>query len=173
MERQQKESLRQDLGGRFQKANAVIVAEYRGLTVAELTELRVQLREGDGEFRVIPNRIAKKAIELDDPEATPLSDSLKGPVGVAYLYGDPAQGAKTVLEFAKNNEKFIVKAGLLESKAVDANELKALASLPSKEALMGQIVGSLVAPHRGLLGVMNGVSRNLVQVLNAIKDKKA
>ncbi len=171
-DRATKHALKDELTDRFSKASAAIVAEYRGMTVAELTELRTELRKIDGEFKVINNRIAKKAIEDGVPAVEPLKDLLTGPIGVVYMYGDAAAGAKTVLKYAKGNEKFKVSGGVMEGNKLSESDLKALSDLPSKEVLLGQIVGSLVSPHRGLLGVLNGVSRNLVQVINAIKDTK-
>lgn len=173
MDRLGKSQLKDAMAEKFSKSNAVIVAEYRGLTVEEVTELRVKLREADAEFKVIKNRIAKKAIDDDVAEMKDLSDKLVGPVAVVCAYGDSAQATKTVLEFAKAHDKLKVTAGHMEGSVLSAEELKAIADLPSKEVLLGQIVGSIVAPHRGLLGVLNGVSRNLVQVINAIKDKKS
>ncbi|SME87962.1 50S ribosomal protein L10 [Pseudobacteriovorax antillogorgiicola] len=173
MDRQGKEQLKNDLAEKFSKSSAVIVAEYRGMTVEEVTDLRVKLREVSAEFKVIKNRIAKKAIEAEVTDMKDLSDKLVGPIGIVCAYGDSAQATKTVLEFAKGNPNLKVTAGHMEGSVVNTDELKAIADLPSKEVLLGQIVGSLVAPHRGLLGVLNGVSRNLVQVINAIKDKKS
>jgi large subunit ribosomal protein L10 len=172
-DRAAKQVVRENIKGCLGRANAAIVSEYRGLTVAELTELRIELRKVDSEFRVINNRIAKKAVEDGLTDIEPMKDLLKGPVGVVYLYGDAAAGAKAVLKFAKTNEKFKVTGGVMEGSRLSENDLKALADLPSKEVLLAQIIGTLVAPHRGILGVLNGVTRNLVQVINAIKDKKA
>ncbi len=173
MDRQGKIQLRQSFSEKFKKSNALIIAEYRGLTVAEVTELRVKLRDASAEFKVIKNRVAKKAVESDAEELKDLSDGFVGPVGLVCAYGDSAQATKTVLDFAKDHPNLVVKAGHMDGSLVSTDELKAIADLPSKEVLMGQIVGSIVAPHRGLLGVLNGVSRNLVQVLNAIKEKKS
>lgn len=173
MDRNGKLQLKTELAERFQKSNAVIVAEYRGLTVQQVSDLRVKLREAGAEFKVIKNRVAKKALESDVADMVSLSDSLKGPVGVVYAYGDSAQATKTALQFEKDNPNFVVTSGHMEGNVVSKGDLKAIADLPSKEVLMAQIVGSLVSPHRGLLGVLNGVSRNLVQVINAIKDNKS
>lgn len=172
MDRKGKEALREVAEGRFEKANAAVLAEYRGLTVASLTELRKALKKVNGEFRIVKNRVAKKAVEGKAQDAKALADSLKGPVGIAFLYGDAAAGAKALSDFEKNNELFKITAGVMDSKKLSANDVKAIASLPSKEVLLGQIVGLLVSPHRGILGVLNGVPRNLVQVINAIKEKK-
>jgi large subunit ribosomal protein L10 len=172
MDRKGKEALREVAEGRFGKANAAIVAEYRGLTVASLTELRKALKKVNGEFRIVKNRVAKKAVLGKAESAKEIADSLKGPVGIAFLYGDAAAGAKALTEFEKSNELFKITAGVMDSRRLSSKEVAAIASLPSKEVLLGQIVGLLVSPHRGLLGVLNGVPRNLVQVINAIKEKK-
>jgi large subunit ribosomal protein L10 len=172
MNKADKNSLRVEFESRFEKANAAIVAEYRGLTVADLTELRRQLRKVNGEFRVLKNRVAIKAVLGKAQDYSSVAPSLKGPIGIAYLYGDPAAGAKALVDFEKGKELFKITAGVLESKVVSPAQVKAIAGLPSKEVLLGQLVGLLVSPHRGLLGVINAVPRSLVQVINAIKDKK-
>jgi large subunit ribosomal protein L10 len=172
MDRKGKAALREVAEGRFEKANAAIVAEYRGLTVSSLTELRKALKKVNGEFRIVKNRVAKKAVLGKAETAKGLADSLKGPVGIAFLYGDAAAGAKALSDFEKTNELFKITAGVMESRKLSALEVKAIASLPSKEVLLGQILGLLVSPHRGILGVVNAVPRSLVQVINQIKEKK-
>lgn len=173
MDKKAKEGLRVNFEDRFEKANAAIIAEYRGLTMADLTELRRALRKVKGEFKVIKNRVAKKAVLGKVQKYSGLAGNLKGPIGVAYLYGDPAAGAKTLVDFEKTKELFKITAGVMESKSITAAQVKAIASLPSKEVLLGQLVGLLVSPHRGLLGVLTAVPRSLVQVINAIKEKKS
>lgn len=168
-----KQALKADVAEKFKNSKTTIIAEYRGLTVAELTQLRAKLREAEAEFKVVKNRVAKVAIREDAPEAGVISDNLKGPVGVVFVYGDTAAAAKSLVDFEKDKEAFKVTAGVMEGKAISSADLRAIASLPSKEVLLGQIVGLLVAPHRGLLGVINGVPRQLVQVINAIKDLKS
>jgi large subunit ribosomal protein L10 len=159
---------------RFKKANAAILAEYRGLKVSDLTQLRIELRKVKGEFRIINNRIVRKAIDVDGlSQIEPLRKALKGPLGVVFAYGDVAASAKVVLEFAKTSELFKVTGGVMEGAAMSVAELEVLSKLPSKEVLLGQIIGTLIAPHKGIMGVLNGVTRNLVQVINAIKEKKA
>ena len=175
MNRQGKVQLKTELVERLGKANAVILAEYRGLTVAQLTELREELRKSDAEFKVSKNRLLKIAINEDDKNKesfNSLLDHLTGPMGAVYVYGDAAAVAKSVLKFGETNEAFQVKAGVMDGEAVNKAQLKAISDLPSKEVLLGQIVGSLISPHRGLVTVLSGVHRNLVQVLAAIRDKK-
>jgi|694.fasta_scaffold110139_3 large subunit ribosomal protein L10 len=172
MDRKSKEALREVAEGRFGKAAAAVIAEYRGLTVASLTQLRKELRKVNAEFRIVKNRVAKKAVLGKAENAKELADSLKGPIGIAFLYGDAAAGAKTLSEFEKSNELFKITAGVMDTKKLSSKDVRAIASLPSKEVLLGQIVGLLVSPHRGLLGVVNAVPRSLVQVINQIKEKK-
>lgn len=168
-----KAALREELAERFNKAQASIVAEYSGIDANELAALRVELRKIDTEFKVVKNRVAKKAIEVSAQSSEQIKDRLTGPVGVAYLNGDVAAGAKAMLAFAKSNEKFKVTGGVLEGKALSVDEIKALSELPSKEELIAKIIGTLVSPHRGLLHCINGVGSNLVRVINAIKDTKS
>lgn len=174
MKRQEKQALRAEMGDRFDRAKAAIVAEYRGMTVQELTTLRVNLRRAKGEFKILSNRITKKAIEQlpEDKTDKNVSKFLKGPIGIAFIYGDSAQGTKTILDYAKDNEKLKVLGGLFGKDFMATEQLKVIASLPPKEVLLGQIVGLISSPHRGLVTVLSGVTRNLVQVINAIKDKK-
>jgi large subunit ribosomal protein L10 len=174
LSRTAKEALKSTLAKEFQDSNATIIAEYSGLTMAQLTELRVKLREADANFKVVKNRVAKVAIKEDSPDSESLCDHLKGPVGVVFAKGDAAAAAKTVLDFQKENKDlFKVTAGIMDGAAVSVADLDAIASLPSKDVLLAQIIGSLVAPHKGIMGVLNGVPRQLVQVINAIKDTKA
>ena len=173
MDRNGKLQLKEVFAEKLIKSSAIILAEYRGLTVEEVTDLRVKLRSVDAEIKVVKNRVAKKAIQDGLDDMKDLSDKFVGPVAMVCAYGDSAQATKTLLEFSKEHPKLKITAGHMEGALVNTDELKAIADLPSKEVLMAQIVGSLVAPHRGLLGVLNGVSRNLVQVINAIKDKKS
>ena len=173
MSKAAKQSLKAVISERFKKANATIVAEYRGLTVTELTELRVKLREAKAEFKIVKNRVAKFSIKEDAPSSMPLSAGLKGPVGIVFVYGDPAAAAKSLLDFEKEKKEFFkVTAGVMDGKGMSPADLKVLADLPSREVLLARIVGTLVSPHRGILGVLSGVPRQLVYVINAIKDSK-
>lgn len=173
MNRDQKAQVKEAIGENLTKIDSVIFAEYRGLTVEELTELRVKLREAKAEFHVVKNRLAKKAITDHAPDMEVVAEELKGPIGVVYSFGDSAQTAKTVLEFEKNHPKLVVKAGYMDKSKLSSANLKEIADLPSKEELMAKIVGSIVSPHRNLVGVLSGVNRQLVQVIGAIKDTKS
>ena len=168
-----KHELRQQFAEKFNEVGSAIIANYSGLTMTQLSELRTSLREMDSTFKVIKNRVAKKALEDEAKEFGDLSEHLKGPVGVVFVKGDIAQVAKTVLKFEKDNKAFEVTGGVIDKNVVSLDEIKAISDLPSREELLAKIVGSIASPSRGLVTVLSGVSRNLVQVLGAIKDKKS
>lgn len=171
MDRNTKIQWRDDLVKDFDKAQAVYLTHYSGMTVEDLTSLRRELRGTNADMQVVKNTIAKKAID-GRPESV-VADLLKGQVAVVFAYGDVAAAAKVVSENAKKNDKFKIVGGVMDGRLLDSSAIQTLASLPSKDVLISKIVGSLVAPHRGLLGVMQGVPRAIVSVLNQIKEKKS
>lgn len=169
----QKQQLKTEVGDQLKKVNAAIIAEYSGLTVADLTELRVKLREAKSEFHVVKNRIAKVAVKEDAPNAAPLKDILKGPVGIVFVYGDPAAAAKAVLAFAKDKEKFKVIGGVLDGTGVKAAELQEIADLPSREQMLSQIAGLIQSQAQRLHTVISALPRDVVQVIFNLSEKKS
>lgn len=165
-----KAAWRETIVDSLDKAGALYVTHYSGLTVEELTNLRVELKKVDAEFHVVKNTIAKKAVEGRDESV--ISGMLKGQTAIVYAYGDIAAAAKAVVEGEKKLEKFKLVGGYLEKAALTDKAVKQIASLPPREVLLAKIVGSLVAPHRGLVGVINAVPRSMVSVLNQIKETK-
>lgn len=160
-----------ELNDGFSKAKAVIFTDYRGLTVAELSELRGLLREGNFEYRVVKNTMAKLA-----SEGTPVfnaRDSFSGPVGIAISYDDPVLPVKKILEFAKKNDKLKVGVGLIEGSVCAAADLKAVADLPPKNVLLSIMAGSFNAPAGKLAYALNATLSKFVYVLEAIKNKKS
>ena len=147
---------------KISKSQGVIASEFQGITANEIADLRRSLKTAGCEMTVTNNRVYKKAIEGGD--AGDLAPLLEGPVFLTYLYGDVANGAKALIEFGKSNDKLKIKGGILQGKPLAQNDVKALASLPSKEVLLAKIIGSMVSPHRGLLSVLNGVSPALGQL---------
>jgi len=166
-----KQKWRDEVISAADKSSALFLAHYSGMTVEELTALRRELKAVQADFHVVKNTIAHKAFEGRNEEV--ISPLLKGQTGFVFAYGDVAAAAKVFSESSKKFEKLTPIGGYMEKTLLTPAAIDQLASLPSREVLIGRIVGSLVAPHRGLLGVLNGVSRNLVHVLSAIKDKKA
>lgn len=171
MDRTQKEAVVAELREKFQGAQAAILGEYRGLTVARSDKLRRALEKEGATFRVVKNTLAHLAVEGTEFEV--LKDAFKGPLGVVLAYKDAVAAAKVVDAFAKENPLFVVKGGALGGKLLSAADIEALSKLPSREQLLGQLVGVMVAPIRNLLGVLTGVPRSFVQVLHAIEEKKA
>ena len=164
MDRSQKEALVTEMNDLFTNAGVVVVAQYSGLTVAEMTEMRVKMREAGATFKVTKNRLARLALEGTDYGS--LSDKLKGPVGIAYS-DDPVAAPKIVMEYAKANEKLVVIGGAMGATELDADGVKSLASLPSLDELRGKLVGLLQAPATKVAGVVQAPASQLARVLSA------
>lgn len=171
MNRTQKQDVVDSVRDQFNRANFTIVAGYKGLTVAQLTELRSGLRGVDGGFRVVKNTLARRALEGHEAEA--LGEHFSGPMGVVFAWGDPAAAAKVVKEFNKEAKAFEVNAGFIEGEVLDANGVKQIADLPSREELIAKMLGSMNSPIVGIVNVLAGPMRNLVYALSAVADKKA
>ncbi len=151
-------------------AKAFVLAEYAGLTVAQMTDLRRKLNKSQSKVSVIKNRLFKRA--LKDLSIEGLDEFLKGPIAVASSDADPVMHVKALVEFAKDNEKFKIKAGLLDGKVLSAKMIDDLSKLPSREVLLARLLGSINAPATNIVGVLAAVPRQLVTVMNAIKEKK-
>ena len=163
MPTQEKVTAVEDLRQRFAGVKTVLLAEYRGLTVQQLSELRRQLRAVSAQYKVVKNRLAKIAISSSELES--LTPHLTGPVGFIVSRGDPVSVAKAVSTFARTNQALTIKAGYVEGRLMQPDGLKALAELPSKEALRGQLVGALQGPLAQLIGLLRAPQRELVYVL--------
>jgi large subunit ribosomal protein L10 len=164
VDRSQKEALVAEMNGVFTDAGVVVVAEYSGLTVSEMTDLRVKMRNAGANFKVTKNRLARLA--LDGTDYSSLSDKLKGPVGVAYS-SDPVAAPKVVMDYAKGNQKFVVIGGAMGATVLDPDGVKSLASLPSLDELRGKLVGLLQAPATKVAGVIAAPASQLARVLSA------
>jgi len=171
LNRAEKERYVEDLRTRLEKARAAFMAEYSGIKATEMNEFRAWLREAATELRVVRNTLAKIAMTGTDKE--PLTGQLEGPVAIAISYEDPALSAKRLMEFAKEKPGFKFRAAMLGPKLLGAEDIKALAELPSRDVLLAKVVGSMTSPLAGLVGVLAGVERKLLNVLNAVREKKA
>jgi len=150
-----------ELKQRLAGVKTAVLAEYRGLTVRQLSELRKQLRGASAECRIVKNRIAKLAI-AGSPLGG-LSSHLKGPTAIVFSAHDPVAVAKTLHTFGKTNQQLLVKAGF---QLLPATELRRLADLPSRDALRGQLVSTLQGPLAQLVGLLRAPLRDLVSVLD-------
>ncbi len=164
MERAQKVEIVASLHEIFANAGLVVVARQQGLTVAEAIELRRKMGEAGATYRVIKNRLAR--IALEDTPYSGLSDLFAGPTAIAFS-DDPVAAAKVVVDYAKGNEKLIVLGGGLGEDRLDADRVKALASLPSLDELRGKVVGLLQAPATKVAGVLQAPGGQLARVLGA------
>lgn len=149
-----------------------VLTNYRGLTVAQDTKLRRQLREAGVEYRVFKNTMTRIAAKEAGIEG--LDPYLEGPTAIAMSYTDPVAPAKVIADFVKENklQTLEVKAGLVEGKVIDANSVKALASLPAREVLIAQVLAGMQAPVAGFVNVLSGSLRNLVYALEAVRKQK-
>ncbi|MFZ5875795.1 MAG: 50S ribosomal protein L10 [Nitrospirota bacterium] len=166
----EKAELIEDIHGRFAKAQLAVVAEYRGMPVEDVTALRGKLRAAGGEFKVVKNTLAKRAAE--GTTLIGLTEYFDGPIGVALGYQDPAPLAKALKDFAGQQEKFKLRVGVLEGRVLDLAGLTRVASLPSRQVLLGRLVGQMQAPVSGLVGGLQGVLRKAVATLDAVAKKR-
>lgn len=151
------------------KAQSIVVAEYRGLGVAEMTKLRADARKSGVFLRVLKNTLVRRAVE-----GTPfsgLANEMVGPL-IFGISTDPVAAAKVLSDFAKANDKFIIKAGALPNQVFDANGIKALATMPSREELLSKLLGTMQAPVAKFVRTLNEVPTKFVRGLAAVRDQK-
>ena len=170
LNRTEKAAVVGEVGGKIASASAIIVAEYRGLGVEAFTKLRRQARSQGVHLQVLKNTLARRAIAGTPFEG--LSDHLVGPL----LYGfsaDPVACAKVLDEFARGNDKLVLKAGAMANYVMDAAAVKALASLPSREELLAKLLGTMQAPVATFVRTLNEVPSRFVRVLAEVEKQKA
>ncbi len=152
-------------------ARTGVIVNYKGITVAQDTKLRKELREAGDEYMVVKNTLLRLA--LKDAGIDGLDHVLEGTTALAISKEDYVSSAKILAKFAETNKKFELKAGFVDGGAIDADGVKELAALPSKEVLVAQVLGGLNAPITGFVTVLNGTMKGLVVALNAIAEKQA
>lgn len=155
---------------KLERAASIVLVDYRGLNVQEVTELRKKAREVGVEYKVYKNTLMTRAMKELGIEG--LDGYLEGPNAIAFGYDDPVTPAKVMAGFAKDHDKLEIKVGMLENRVISLDEVKALADLPAKEVLVAQVLGTLNAPITGFVNVLQGNIRKLVYVLDAIKEKQ-
>lgn len=168
MDRAQKEKVVEELGQIFESSGVVVVAHYAGLTVAEMQDLRAQMRDVGGSVRVAKNRLAKIALE-GKPSAS-IADLLTGMTVLAYSE-DPVAAAKVADKYAKDNDKFVILGGAMGENALDPAGVKAVASMPSREELIASIVGSIGAPAANIAGAIGAPASNVASILSTIEER--
>jgi len=168
--RDEKTALIADINARLKSTSLAVVAEYRGLTVAQLNRLRRELKQVGGSYRVTKNTLTRRA--LKDTAFEKLEELLTGPTGLVTAEGDPVAVAKVLVKFAEQNDKLKITGGVLDGEALPASGVSALAKLPSKEILIAQLLGLLQAPASQLLRTIQEPGASLVRLLGAIEKSK-
>jgi large subunit ribosomal protein L10 len=166
---EQKQAVVAEVAAQLANAQAVIVAEYRGLDVGRVTQLRARARKSGLYLRVLKNTLARRAVKGTPFEK--LSDAMVGPL----MYGiasDPVAGAKVIADFAKENELFVIRGGAMANTRMSDKDVKALALLPSREELLAKLMGTMQAPVAKLVRTMNEVPGKFVRTLAAYRDSK-
>jgi large subunit ribosomal protein L10 len=166
---EQKQAVVSEIAAELAKAQTVIVAEYRGLNVGAVTNLRAKARKSGIYLRVLKNTLARRAVK-----GTPF-EKLSGQMAGPLIYGisqDPVAGAKVLAEFAKDNELFVIKGGAMPNVLMSVKDVKALATMPSREELLAKLLGTMQAPMAKLVRTMNEVPGKFVRTLAAVRDAR-
>ena len=152
------------------RCKAAILADYSGLNVQQLAELRSQLRQAAVELQVVKNTLARRAVE--ETGFVPLTEHFVGPISVAFSQHDAVAMAKALTEYAKKEPKLNVRVGFVEGQVLSPEQITALAELPPREVLLARMLASMQSPLTGLVGVLQGVLRQFVYALQAVRDAK-
>ena len=170
VDRAEKSQLVDTLSSVFKDTGVIVVAHYSGLSVAQMTALRAKMREAGGGVRVAKNRLVKLALKGTDAES--ISDLFEGPTVVAFSK-DPVAAAKVAIDFAKVNDKLVIRGGAMGRTALDADGVRALATMPSLDELRGKLVGLIASPATRVAQVLNAPAAQLARVLSAYAEKSA
>lgn len=171
MLRNEKEAVIAEVAQLLTSSENVIVSDYRGLTVAELKELRDKLRECGASFKVVKNTLG--GIAADRAGRAVVKELLSGPTAVTFCGEDLVAAAKALADFSRAHPRLAVRGGLLEASLIDTSAVEALALLPSRDVLVAQFVGTMAAPLTGLVTVLSGTISGFVRALNQVAEQRA
>ena len=166
---EEKQAVVAEIGAEVAKAQTIVVAEYRGVTVTDMTALRKKAREAGVYLRVLKNTLARRAVQ-----GTPfagLADRMVGPLAYG-MSADPVAVAKVLSEFAKAHEKFVIKAGAMAGKVMSDKDVTVLATMPSREELLARLMGTMQAPVTKFVQTLNEVPSKFVRTLAALRDER-
>jgi large subunit ribosomal protein L10 len=169
--REEKTALIADINARLKHSSLAIIAEYRGLTVVQLNRLRRELKQVGGTYRVTKNTLTRRA--LKDTAFEKLEQLLTGPTGLVTAGGDPVAVAKVLVKFAEQHDKLKITGGVLEGTVLPAENVSALAKLPSREVLLAQLLGLINAPAAQLLRTIQEPGARFARLLGALERSKA
>lgn len=170
MNRDQKAVVIDEIAADIQESEAIFAVDYRGITVAQIADLRVKLRETDASFRVVKNTLTERA--ADKADAPALKELLTGPTALTFVRGDVAAAAKAVADAQKTTQLLEFKGGLMNGQPVDAAQITAISKLPSREVLYGQLVGVVASPISGVVRTLNALIQGVAIQLGGVLEKK-
>ena len=169
MNRDQKSAVVDEIAGQLQSAEAIFAVDYRGISVAQVAELRTKLRDADAKFRIVKNSLTERAAEKAGADA--LKPMLEGPTALALIHGDAALAAKALNDTARALNILEFKGGLMNGAALSADDVRSIARLPSRDVLDAQLVGAIASPLTGLVRTLNALIAGLAIQLKSIADQ--
>jgi large subunit ribosomal protein L10 len=170
MNRDQKAVAIAEIAADIESSQAVFAVDYRGISVAQVAELRAKLRDADATFRVVKNSLTERA--ADQTGTAELKPLLQGPTALTFVRGDAASAAKAIADYARLTQLLPFKGGLMDGAALDPDQLRAISRLPSREVLYGQLVGVVASPITGLVRTLSALLGGLAVALGQVREKK-
>src|SRR5271165_6382301 len=170
MNRDQKAVAIAEIAANIDESHAIFAVDYRGISVFQVAELRTKLREADATFKVVKNSLTERA--ADQAGAETLKAYLAGPTALTFVRGDVATAAKAIADYARATQLLPFKGGLMDGAALDADQIRSLSRLPSRDALYGQLVGVVASPISGLVRSLGALIGGLAVALGQVREKK-
>jgi large subunit ribosomal protein L10 len=170
MNRDQKAAAIAEIAAHIDSSQAVFAVDYKGISVPQAAELRAKLRESDATFKVVKNSLTERA--ADEAGATTLKELLQGPTALTFVRGDIATAAKALADYGRATQLLPFKGGLMEGAALDADQIRSISRLPSREVLYGQLVGVVASPVSGLVRTLGALVGGLAVALGQVQEKK-
>lgn len=170
MVRPEKKEAVAEIKDKINQSKSMVIADYLGLDVAEMTELRSQLRDQGVEFKVVKNTLA--SIAADESDMEDMKEFFSGPTAIAFGMEDAVSPAKVLVDFAKDHDVLEIKAGVLDKKIMNVERVKALAEIPDRDTLLAQLLANMKSPITGLVRVLDGNISGLARILNQIREQK-
>jgi len=170
MDKEEKAKAIEEIAAQIEGAEAIFAVDYRGISVPQAAELRGKLREADASFRIVKNRLTKRAADQVGEER--LGELLQGPTALTFVRGDTAQAAKTISTFSKEHEVLAFKGGFMGELALDEEKFKSIARLPARETLDGQLAGMVASPLTGLVRGLGSMVSGLANQLQQLQEQK-
>jgi large subunit ribosomal protein L10 len=172
MNKEQKAAAVEEIAGQIQGADAVFAVDYRGISVPQAAELRTKLRDADARFRIVKNSLTERAADQAGEGYEHLKTMLEGPTALTFVHGDVALAAKAIADYGRATDLLAFKGGVMGGDPLDADQIRAIAKLPARDVLYGQLVGIVASPISGLVRTLNALIQGLALQLGQIAEKK-